>query len=211
MQLEENFLRRVSSLVRDSDLDFWREGRFLVRTDNQLVTYKDGIHNYYFCVTLFLLVWGHSLVFWLCVRFSWYEICIPGMTRVSKSWRAWNTPELTLVTPIAVVGGRKTSLVLKGRNLTIPGTQWVFPDVKLVSDLPILLWMFATHHELYLCRIHCTSTGKYISKEVLCSAYPGTIYDDSGLETFDLPGEPNLILGRCFIEVCVTLISLQLL
>ncbi|XP_047085812.1 squamosa promoter-binding-like protein 15 [Lolium rigidum] len=135
-ELEENFLRRVSSLVQDSDLDFWREGRFLVRTDNQLVTYKDG------------------------------------MTRISKSWRAWNTPELTLVTPIAVVGGRKTSLVLKGRNLTIPGTQ-----------------------------IHCTSTGKYISKEVLCSAYPGTIYDDSGLETFDLPGEPNLILGRCFIEV----------
>jgi hypothetical protein len=76
------------------------------------------------------------------------------------------------VSPIAVVGGRKTSLVLKGRNLTIPGTQ-----------------------------IHCTSTGKYISKEVLCSAYPGTIYDDSGVETFDLPGEPHLSLGRCFIEV----------
>jgi hypothetical protein len=43
--------------------------------------------------------------------------------------------------------------------------------------------------------------GKYVSKEVLCSAYPGTIYDDSGVETFDLPGEPNLTLGRCFIEV----------
>uniref|UniRef100_A0ACD5ZSH6 Uncharacterized protein n=1 Tax=Avena sativa TaxID=4498 RepID=A0ACD5ZSH6_AVESA len=135
-ELDENFLRRVSSLVQNSDLDFWREGRFLVRNDNQLVSYNDG------------------------------------MTRISKSWRTWNTPELTLVTPIAVVGGRKTSLVLKGRNLTIPGTQ-----------------------------IHCTSTGKYISKEVLCSAYPGTIYDDSGLETFDLPGEPNLTLGRCFIEV----------
>lgn len=52
------------------------------------------------------------------------------------------------------------------------------------------------------CRIHCTSIGKYISKEVLCSAYPGTIYDDSGVETFDLPGQPDLILGRCFIEVC---------
>lgn len=135
-ELEENFLRRVSSLVQDSDLDFWREGRFLVRSDNQLVSYKDG------------------------------------MTRLSKSWRTWSTPELTLVTPIAVVGGRKTSLVLKGRNLTIPGTQ-----------------------------IHCTSAGKYISKEVLCSAYPGTIYDDSGLETFDLPGEPDLTIGRCFIEV----------
>ncbi|KAF7095321.1 hypothetical protein CFC21_097518 [Triticum aestivum] len=135
-ELQENFLQRVNSLVQASDLDFWRKGRFLVRSDNQLVSYKDG------------------------------------MTRLSKSWRTWNTPELTLVTPIAVVGGRKTSLVLKGRNLTIPGTQ-----------------------------IHCTSAGKYISKEVLCSAYPGTIYDDSGVETFDLPGEPSLTLGRCFIEV----------
>ncbi|KAK3122138.1 hypothetical protein QOZ80_8BG0665580 [Eleusine coracana subsp. coracana] len=135
-ELEENLLQRVNSLVQSSDVDFWRKGRFLVRTDTQLVSYKDG------------------------------------MTRLSKSWRTWNTPELTFVSPIAVVGGKKTSLVLKGRNLTVPGTQ-----------------------------IHCTNTGKYISKEVLCSAYPGTIYDDSGVETFDLPGEPNLILGRCFIEV----------
>ncbi|XP_066353829.1 squamosa promoter-binding-like protein 15 [Miscanthus floridulus] len=135
-ELEENLLQRVNSLVQSSDLDFWRKGRFLVRTDSQLVSYK------------------------------------AGMTRLSKSWRTWNTPELTFVSPIAVVGGRKTSLILKGRNLSIPGTQ-----------------------------IHCTSIGKYISKEVLCSAYPGTIYDDSGVETFDLPGQPDLNLGRCFIEV----------
>ncbi|KAL5669831.1 hypothetical protein ACJX0J_022052, partial [Zea mays] len=135
-ELEENLLQRVNSLVQSSDLDFWRKGRFLVRTNSQLVSYK------------------------------------AGMTRLSKSWRTWNTPELTLVSPIAVVGGQKTSLILKGRNLSIPGTQ-----------------------------IHCTSIGKYISKEVLCSAYPGTIYDDSGVETFDLPGQPDLILGRCFVEV----------
>uniref|UniRef100_J3MUD8 SBP-type domain-containing protein n=1 Tax=Oryza brachyantha TaxID=4533 RepID=J3MUD8_ORYBR len=135
-ELQENLLQRVNTLVQGSDLDFWRKGRFLVRTDTQLVSYKDGT------------------------------------TRLSKSWRTWNTPELTFVSPIAVVGGRKTSLILKGRNLTIPGTQ-----------------------------IHCTNTGKYISKEVLCSAYPGTIYDDSGVETFDLPGEPHLVLGRYFIEV----------
>ncbi|CAO2211474.1 unnamed protein product [Urochloa humidicola] len=135
-ELEENLLYRVNTLVHHSDLDFWSKGRFLVRTDSKLVSYKEG------------------------------------RARLSKSWRTWNTPELTFVSPIAVTGGQKTSLVLKGRNLTIPGTQ-----------------------------IHCTSTGKYISKEVLCSAYPGTIYDDSGVETFDLPGEPDLILGRCFIEV----------
>ncbi|PWZ53269.1 Squamosa promoter-binding-like protein 15 [Zea mays] len=135
-ELEENLLQRVNSLVQSSDLDFWRKGRFLVRTNSQLVSYK------------------------------------AGMTRLSKSWRTWNTPELTLVSPIAVVGGQKTSLILKGHNLSIPGTQ-----------------------------IHCTSIGKYISKEVLCSAYPGTIYDDSGVETFDLTGKPDLIIGRCFVEV----------
>ncbi|PWZ19806.1 Squamosa promoter-binding-like protein 15 [Zea mays] len=134
--LEENLLQRVNSLVQSSDLDFWRKGRFLVRTNSQLVSYKAGI------------------------------------TCLSKSWRTWNTPELTLVSPIAVVGGQKTSLILKGHNLSIPGTQ-----------------------------IHCTSIGKYISKEVMCSAYPGTIYDDSGVETFDLTGKPDLIIGRCFVEV----------
>uniref|UniRef100_A0A804MTE4 BZIP domain-containing protein n=1 Tax=Zea mays TaxID=4577 RepID=A0A804MTE4_MAIZE len=135
-ELEENLLQRVNSLVQSSDLDFWRKGRFLVRTNSELVSYK------------------------------------AGMTRLPKSWRTWNTPELTLVSPIAVVGGQKTSLILKGHNLSIPGTQ-----------------------------IHCTSIGKYISKEVLCSAYPGTIYDDSGVETFDLPGKLDLIIGRCFVEV----------
>eukprot|EP00267_Zea_mays_P029804 XP_008660717.2 uncharacterized protein LOC103639784 [Zea mays] len=135
-ELEENLLQRVNSLFQSSDLDFWRKGRFLVRTNSQLVSYK------------------------------------AGMTRLSKLWRTWNTPELTLVSPIAVVGGQKTSLILKGHNLSIPGTQ-----------------------------IHCTSIGKYISKEVLCSAYPGTIYDDSGVETFDLPRKPDLIIGRCFVEV----------
>lgn len=43
MQLEENLLQRVNSLVQSSDMDFWRNGRFLVRTDSQLVSYKAGM------------------------------------------------------------------------------------------------------------------------------------------------------------------------
>nr|XP_029122793.1 squamosa promoter-binding-like protein 15 isoform X2 [Elaeis guineensis] len=135
-KLEEDLLRRVASLVQCSESEFWRNGRFLVRTSRQLVSHKDGkIH--------------------LC-----------------KSWRTWSAPELTSVSPVAVVGGQETSLVLKGRNLTVPGTK-----------------------------IHCTYMGKYTSKEVLCSAYPGTIYDDSSVETFDFPGGSPKIFGRCFIEV----------
>ncbi|CAL9120952.1 unnamed protein product [Musa textilis] len=133
-ELENDLLQRVTSLVQHSD--FWRNGRFLVRTNRQLVSYKDG------------------------------------KIRLSKTWRPWSAPEWTFVSPIAVVSGQETSFFLKGRNLTVPGTK-----------------------------IHCTYMGKYVSKEVLCSAYPGTIYDDSCIERFDFPGGYPKSLGRCFIEV----------
>ncbi|PIA56969.1 hypothetical protein AQUCO_00700971v1 [Aquilegia coerulea] len=100
-QLQGELFQRVNSLVQDSSSDFWRSGRFLVHTDKQLASHKDGkIH--------------------LC-----------------KSWKTWSSPELISVMPLAVVGGQKTSLVLRGRNLTVPGTK-----------------------------IHCTYMGGYLSKEV---------------------------------------------
>lgn len=46
-----------------------------------------------------------------------------GKIRLSKTWRAWSAPELMCVSPVAVVGGQETSLALKGRNLTVPGTK----------------------------------------------------------------------------------------
>lgn len=55
----------------------------------------------------------------------WSLICfnMSGMIRLSKSWRTWSSPEVACVSPVAVVGGQKTSLVLRGRNLTVPGTK----------------------------------------------------------------------------------------
>ncbi|URE37290.1 Squamosa promoter-binding-like protein [Musa troglodytarum] len=38
-------------------------------------------------------------------------------------------------------------------------------------------------------------------QEVVCSTYPGTIYDDSCVERFDFPGGSPKAFGRCFIEV----------
>ncbi|CAI9777119.1 unnamed protein product [Fraxinus pennsylvanica] len=134
-QLERNLLDYVKSLVNDINTDFWRNGRFLVHTDKQMASYKDGkIH--------------------LC-----------------KSWRAWNTPELVLVSPVAVVGGQETSLILRGRNLTIPGTK-----------------------------IHCTHTNGYSIKEFPASACQETVYDEISLGSFKIHG-PSSVLGRCFIEV----------
>jgi len=126
MQLEENLLQRVNSLVQSSDMDFWRKGRFLVRTDSQLVSYKAGMCKlvnwapYIYIYIYIYIYFVPQLIGELSLMFA---MSYSGMTRLSKSWRTWNTPELTFVSPIAVVGGRKTSLILKGRNLSIPGTQ----------------------------------------------------------------------------------------
>ncbi|KAJ0988110.1 hypothetical protein J5N97_006466 [Dioscorea zingiberensis] len=92
--------------------------------------------------------------------------------RLCKSWSTWIAPELTLVSPLAVVSGKEASLVLKGRNLTLPGTK-----------------------------IYCTYMGGYTSKEVLGSTHPGTLYDDSSTESFDFHGGLPKSFGRCFIEV----------
>ncbi|KAJ0964997.1 hypothetical protein J5N97_026135 [Dioscorea zingiberensis] len=135
-ELEDRLYQRAHALLQSSESDFWRKGRFLVRTSRQLASHKDG------------------------------------RIRLCKSWKTWSAPELISVSPVAVVSGQETSLLLRGRNLTVPGTK-----------------------------IHCTYMGGYVSKEVLGSIYPGTIYDDSSLESFSFPrGSPNAF-GRCFIEV----------
>ncbi|XP_068651869.1 squamosa promoter-binding-like protein 15 [Aristolochia californica] len=135
-EFQEDLLHRVGSLIKDSDSDFWKSGRFLVQTDRQLASHKDG------------------------------------KIRLCKSWRNWSAPELLSVSPLAVVAGQATSLVLRGRNLTVPGTK-----------------------------IHCTFKGGYTSKEVSGGAYAATIYDDSSIESFDFPGGIPYDFGRCFIEV----------
>ncbi|XP_042508479.1 squamosa promoter-binding-like protein 15 [Macadamia integrifolia] len=95
-----------------------------------------------------------------------------GKVHLCKSWRMWNAPEIISVSPLAVVGGKETSLVLKGRNLTVPGTK-----------------------------IHCTYMGGYLSKEVSGLSYEGTMYDDSSIESFKFSGGSPGVLGRIFIEV----------
>ncbi|KAJ1440342.1 SBP domain [Sesbania bispinosa] len=135
-QLEENFLRRVHSLIQNSDSDFWRNGRFLVHSGSQLASHKDG------------------------------------KIRLCKPWRTWRSPELISVSPLAIVNGQETSISLKGRNLSSPGTK-----------------------------IHCTGTGCYTSAEVIGSAYPGMAYDEIKLGGFKVQNESPSVLGRCFIEV----------
>ncbi|PKA51085.1 Squamosa promoter-binding-like protein 14 [Apostasia shenzhenica] len=95
-----------------------------------------------------------------------------GKIRVCNSWRTLSAPVLTSIFPIAVVSGQETTLILKGRNLTVPGTK-----------------------------IHCTFEGGYSSKEISGVQYPGLIYDGSSLESFILPKGSRYAYGRCFIEV----------
>ncbi|KAJ9546146.1 hypothetical protein OSB04_025853 [Centaurea solstitialis] len=46
-----------------------------------------------------------------------------GKVYLFKSLKAWSSPELISVSPLAVVAGKETSLLLKGRNLRTPGTK----------------------------------------------------------------------------------------
>ncbi|KAG8377183.1 hypothetical protein BUALT_Bualt08G0001600 [Buddleja alternifolia] len=136
-QLEQNLLHYVRSLVNDIDVDFWGNGRFLVQTDKQMASHKDG------------------------------------KIRLCKSLRAWSTPELISVSPVAVVSGQETCLVLKGRSLKAPDTK-----------------------------INCTHTDGYGIREVPASSSQDATYDEIILSSFKVVnGVASNMLGRFFIEV----------
>lgn len=135
-QLEENLFDCVSSLVKGIDVSFWGSGRFLVCTDRQMATHKDG------------------------------------KIRLCKTWRGSSVPELISVSPVAVVAGQETSLLLRGRNLTAPGTE-----------------------------VHCTHADGYDIKEVRASLCRDTALDEINLGSFKISGTTSNMLGRCFIEV----------
>ncbi|KAA0064679.1 squamosa promoter-binding-like protein 14 [Cucumis melo var. makuwa] len=122
------------------------------------------------------LVHSEELDFWRSGRFLVYtgrQLAShkDGKIHLNKSSKAWSNPELTLVSPLAVVSGQKTSFLLRGRNLKIPGT-----------------------------RIHCTSMGGYISEEVMGLSSHG-IYDEIHSRSFKVGDVSPTTLGRCFIEV----------
>ncbi|KAJ4916294.1 Squamosa promoter-binding-like protein 14 [Raphanus sativus] len=95
-----------------------------------------------------------------------------GRIRCSKSWRTWNSPELISVSPVAVVAGEKTSLVVKGRSLTNDGIS-----------------------------IRCTHMGSYVSMEATGAASKRAIFDELNVKCFRVNNAQPGFLGRCFIEV----------
>lgn len=46
-----------------------------------------------------------------------------GKVHLFKSLKAWSSPQLISISPLAVVSGKETSFVLRGRNLRTPGTK----------------------------------------------------------------------------------------
>ncbi|CAI8605341.1 unnamed protein product [Vicia faba] len=95
-----------------------------------------------------------------------------GKIRMCKPWGTWRSPELTSVSPLAIVSGQETSMSLKGRNLSSSGT-----------------------------RIHCTGADCYSSLEVIGSVDPGMVYDEIKLSGFKVQNTSPGVLGRCFVEV----------
>uniref|UniRef100_A0A1J3DXJ6 Squamosa promoter-binding-like protein 14 n=1 Tax=Noccaea caerulescens TaxID=107243 RepID=A0A1J3DXJ6_NOCCA len=95
-----------------------------------------------------------------------------GRIRCSKSWRTWNSPELISVSPVAVVAGEETSLVVRGRNLTNDGISF-----------------------------RCTHMGSYVPMEVTGAACRQTIFEELNVNSFKVKNAQAAFLGRCFIEV----------
>ncbi|KAF7829445.1 squamosa promoter-binding-like protein 14 [Senna tora] len=95
-----------------------------------------------------------------------------GKIRICKTWRTWRSPELISISPLAIVGGQETSISLKGRNLSTPGTK-----------------------------IHCTNMSCYTSEEVIGSVYSGMTCDEIKLGGFKVHNASPSVFGRCFIEV----------
>ncbi|CAH8253028.1 unnamed protein product [Arabidopsis lyrata] len=95
-----------------------------------------------------------------------------GKVRCSKSWRTWNSPELISVSPVAVVAGEETSLVVRGRSLTNDGIS-----------------------------IRCTHMGSYMSMDVTGAVCRQAIFDKLNVDSFKVQNVHPGFLGRCFIEV----------
>ncbi|KAJ0257501.1 Squamosa promoter-binding-like protein 16 [Hirschfeldia incana] len=96
-----------------------------------------------------------------------------GRIRCSKSWRTWNSPELISVSPVAVVAGEETSLVVRGRSLTNNGIS-----------------------------IRCTHMGSYVSMEATGAACKRAMFDELNVKCFRVNNDAQPgSLGRCFIEV----------
>ncbi|CAA7040046.1 unnamed protein product [Microthlaspi erraticum] len=95
-----------------------------------------------------------------------------GKIRSTKSWRTWNSPELISVSPVAVVAGEETSLVLRGRSLTNDGISF-----------------------------RCTHMGSYMPMEVTGAACRQTIFEELNVNSFKVKNAHPCFLGRCFIEV----------
>ncbi|KAJ8747436.1 hypothetical protein K2173_007341 [Erythroxylum novogranatense] len=95
-----------------------------------------------------------------------------GRTRLCKAWSSWSSPELISISPLAVVSGQETTLLLRGKNLTNLGTNFF-----------------------------CTDIGGYTSLKVTASTYSEGIYDEISVGDFKIHGSSPNALGRCFVEV----------
>lgn len=97
-----------------------------------------------------------------------------GKIKFCRASSSLDAPEICSVWPIAVVAGEETRLVLRGHNLTTPGTK-----------------------------ILCAYRGKCISQNVLEDYQAGccTLLSNATTIEHKFPGGPANVFGRIFMEV----------
>ncbi|KAH0920269.1 hypothetical protein HID58_027929 [Brassica napus] len=86
-----------------------------------------------------------------------------GKIRLSKSWRTLSSPELITVSPVAVVAGEETTLVVRGRSLTNDGISF-----------------------------RCAHMGNYTSMEVTGTAHRSTKFDELNVNRFKVKGPGSM-------------------
>lgn len=60
LQLEDNLVHRLMSLVHHSDSDFWRNGRFLLNTGRKFASHKDG--EFFYCDDVSTPIWTTTIL-----------------------------------------------------------------------------------------------------------------------------------------------------
>ncbi|XP_076942603.1 squamosa promoter-binding-like protein 14 [Bidens hawaiensis] len=84
-----------------------------------------------------------------------------GKVYLFKSLKAWSSPQLISVSPLAVVAGKETSLILRGRNLTTPGTKiyCTHADECTLDDTTKSTNQESTYEEISTCSFKVCAPG----------------------------------------------------
>lgn len=84
-----------------------------------------------------------------------------GKVHLFKSLKSWSSPQLLSISPLAIVAGKETSFILKGRNLRTPGTKiyCTHADGCLLEETTESTYQESTYEEINTCSFTICTPG----------------------------------------------------